>query len=320
VALANTLLNKTHLVSYYDHEAELEPVFRRIVQLDRDAVEAAPGTANFKAELALVLVGQGMFFLDTGRPSDAEKALREALTIHQSLLDDGHLKGYVERYVARSFAGLGRVLAAAGQAEEAEHSYREAVNLLDRSSRDFPESVYYQQELARTLTGLADLLKDPPRRIEALETGRRVRHIYEALRANAPENPAVNNELAWFLATNPEPGLRDSAQAVKLATKAVTALSESANYRNTLGVAHYRNGDYRLAIVELEMAMSLREGGTCADWFFLAMAHRQLGEGEKAQAWFHRAVEWMDKHEPYDADLQRFRAEAKEVLAEAGKH
>src|SRR5262249_23151324 len=36
VALANTLLNKTYLVSHCDHEAELEPVFRRIVQLDRD--------------------------------------------------------------------------------------------------------------------------------------------------------------------------------------------------------------------------------------------------------------------------------------------
>jgi hypothetical protein len=50
------------------------------------------------------------------------------------------------------------------------------------------------------------------------------------------------------------------------------------------------------------------------------MAHRRLGEGEKAQSWFHRAAEWMDKHQPHNDELKRFRAEAKEVLAEAGKH
>ena len=33
----------------------------------------------------------------------------------------------------------------------------------------------------------------------------------------------MNNDLAWFLATSPEPCLRDAARAVRLAKKVVTA-------------------------------------------------------------------------------------------------
>jgi hypothetical protein len=45
------------------------------------------------------------------------------------------------------------------------------------------------------------------------------------------------------------------------------------------------------------------------------MARRQLGEKQKARTWFDRAVEWMDKHEPMDEELRRFRSEAAELLA-----
>src|SRR5262249_50353327 len=158
----------------------------------------------------------------------------------------------IERYAARNFADLGLVLAAGGKAADAEQSYREAVTLLDRCLREFPESVYHQEDLAQTLTKLADLLKEPARRQEAKEIRRRVKQIHETLRANAPESPVANNGLAWLLVTSPEPDLRDPALAVKLAKKAVAALSESANLRNTLGVAHYRNGDDKAAIAELQ--------------------------------------------------------------------
>src|SRR5262249_17311152 len=110
-ALANTLLNMVSLLPRRDHAEALEPIYRRIVELDRAAGQTAPGNANFSSELALALLGQGLLFLDTDRRYEAEAAIREALEIHQRLLKSGRLKGYVERYVARSFAGLGLVLA-----------------------------------------------------------------------------------------------------------------------------------------------------------------------------------------------------------------
>jgi tetratricopeptide (TPR) repeat protein len=301
-----------------------------------------------------------MFFLDTGRGSQAEAAIREALEIHLRVLAGGRLRGSIERYVARNFVNLGRVLAAAGRAREAEQSYRKAVNLLDRVVAESPESVYDRADLAWMLVALAELLTGTGRRPEAEGIRRRVIHLYESLKPNLAENaehrrnlvlgylelacllcqlgrpteaaepyrkalameeddPAVNNELAWFLATSPEPRLRDAARAVRLAKQVVAVRPESADYRNTLGVAHYRAGDDRAAVAELETAMSMQAGGSSFDWFFLAMAHWRLGDRNTARTWYDRAVQWMDGHKPRDGQLCRFRAEAEAMLAVPGQ-
>jgi hypothetical protein len=40
------------------------------------------------------------------------------------------------------------------------------------------------------------------------------------------------------------------------------------------------------------------------------MAHWQLGEKERAEAWYDRAVRWMDMNRPHGTELRLFRAEA----------
>jgi hypothetical protein len=60
--------------------------------------------------------------------------------------------------------------------------------------------------------------------------------------------------------------------------------------------------------------MELRAGGDCFDWYFLSMAHWQLGHKEEARKWYDKAVEWTEKNNPKEEDLPRFRAEAAELL------
>jgi hypothetical protein len=48
--------------------------------------------------------------------------------------------------------------------------------------------------------------------------------------------------------------------------------------------------------------------------FFLAMAHWQLGDKDQARQGYDESVEWMDKHQPGNAELRCFRAEAAELL------
>ena len=60
--------------------------------------------------------------------------------------------------------------------------------------------------------------------------------------------------------------------------------------------------------------MELGNGGDSFDWFFLAMSHWQLGQKDKAREWYDRAAQWMDKNQPTDEELRRFRAEAAELL------
>ena len=94
-----------------------------------------------------------------------------------------------------------------------------------------------------------------------------------------------------MLATCPDLKLRDPKEAVAHAQKAVELEPDQADYWNTLGVARYRNGNWKSAIEALMKSAQLRNGGDSFDFFFLAMAHWKLNEKEKARAWYDQAVD-----------------------------
>jgi tetratricopeptide (TPR) repeat protein len=157
-----------------------------------------------------------------------------------------------------------------------------------------------------------------------------------------PKHPALWNNLAWLLATCPNPKFRDASKAVSLAKKAVELAPKEGILWNTLGAASYRARNWKAAVAALEKSMELRQagdsvvgldgffqvkgrtgqdqdadhrpGGDSYDWFFLAMAHWQLGEKDKARKWFDQAVQWMNKNAPQNEELRRLRAEAAALL------
>jgi serine/threonine protein kinase/WD40 repeat protein/tetratricopeptide (TPR) repeat protein len=129
-----------------------------------------------------------------------------------------------------------------------------------------------------------------------------------------PKNAAAHNGLAWLRATCPHARYQDPAQAVRLAEKAVALAPQDGNIWNTLGVAHYRTGNWPAAIGALGQSMKLRQGGNSYDWFFLAMAHWKQGDKESAQAWYARAVLWMTRQAAQNQELLRFRTEAADLL------
>jgi tetratricopeptide (TPR) repeat protein len=84
---------------------------------------------------------------------------------------------------------------------------------------------------------------------------------------------------------------------------------------NTLGVAYFRAGDCKNAIAALEKAEELAPGRFLGyNALFLAMAHWQLGEKDKARQWYDRAVGWMETNKPTDPEILQFRAEAAQLL------
>ena len=48
--------------------------------------------------------------------------------------------------------------------------------------------------------------------------------------------------------------------------------------------------------------------------FFLAPAHWRMDQKGEARNWCDHAVQWMDKNQPQNAQLIRFRTEAEELL------
>jgi tetratricopeptide (TPR) repeat protein len=137
---------------------------------------------------------------------------------------------------------------------------------------------------------------------------------YEEALQLAPHNANVLNDFAWLLATCPDPKFRDPARAVQLAGRAVEHQPRYRNAWNTLGIGNYRTGDSKAAIEALNRSMSLKRDGDAYDWFFLAMSKWKLGDKEDAIKWFNRAVTWMEKGKQKHEDLERFRAEAAQLL------
>jgi tetratricopeptide (TPR) repeat protein len=137
----------------------------------------------------------------------------------------------------------------------------------------------------------------------------------------SPPYHMVLNHFAWFLATCREVKFRDTAKAVELAKKATEQAPKVGGHWNTLGVAHYRAGDWKAAVAGFDKSMELRAGGDAYDWLFLAMAHGKLGNRDEARKRYDQAVQWLEKNAPMLAkstkaadELRRFRAEAEEAL------
>src|SRR5262245_43884055 len=83
-------------------------------------------------------------------------------------------------------------------------------------------------------------LSEAERQRQADEYTRSLQAHLQSLRKQATGDCAIQNELAWFLATCPVMRFRAPDQAVALATQAVERDGDQAAYWNTLGVANYR--------------------------------------------------------------------------------
>ena len=156
---------------------------------------------------------------------------------------------------------------------------------------------------------------------ESAAAFRRSLALAERLAADFPAEPeyrqtlALNrNNFAWMLATDAEPKRRDSGRAVELAKKAAELEPKSGMYWNTLGAAYYRAGDWKAAIEALTRSTELRKVSDAFDGFFLAMAHWRLGDKPQVRSWYDKAVVWMEKNQPNNEELRRFRAEAAALL------
>jgi serine/threonine protein kinase/Tfp pilus assembly protein PilF len=179
---------------------------------------------------------------------------------------------------------------------------------LDEAIRFFTASVAACPRHAKTHYYLGAALEQRGR----LEDG-----LAEYLKAGelAHDNAQMLNNVAWILATCPEPKLRDASRSVELAKKAVELSPKESSYWNTLGVAHYRSRNWQEAITGLAKAEELAPGKYAA-WnaFFLAMARWQLGEKDQAGDDYKQAVQWMQKNQPKNQELSRFRTETEQLL------
>jgi len=116
----------------------------------------------------------------------------------------------------------------------------------------------------------------------------------------------LNNQ-AWRLATHRDAKQRDAARAVELASQAVALNPKAGTLWNTLGVAHYRAGNWNDALGALSKSLQMTHGHEAFDTFFVAMCHCRLGSREEARKWYQRSVRSASAPGVHWEELDRFR-------------
>lgn len=286
----------------------------RLGQLDdaiadfRQVLRLSPADAGDHGNLGVGLMGQG-------KTDEAIACFKEALRLqpddallHLNLgaaLED---KGLLDEAIAANrealrlrpnygcaYNNLGLALNEQGKLDEAIACHREAVRLGPADDADHHISL-----------GVDLAMKGRPDEATACYN--------EALRLQ-PNSVETHIDLAWVLATHRDPKVRDPERAVELARKATELLPEAGKTWGTLGVARYRVGEWDSAIAALEKSESLAPNERPARrGFFLAMTHWRLRHAAEARTWYDRAVAWMEKDQPQNEELLRFRAEAETLM------
>ncbi len=144
-----------------------------------------------------------------------------------------------------------------------------------------------------------------------------------------PDYPDTYNGRAWFLVACPDESRWNPHCAIALAEYAIELAAEASdgsdmeidadepilNFYNTLGVAHYRAGNWGEAIEALLTCEQKRRDEL--DHLFLSMAHWKLGNRDEAIFYFDSAVELMNDGFDSSAtaeELRRFQAEAADLI------
>jgi serine/threonine protein kinase/Flp pilus assembly protein TadD len=292
---------------------DAEQLFRESLSVWEELGRDSPSNALFHNEAAVSLKNLAKVHFDRGDAGLARQLLERAIDQDEQAVKASPDHPHYRQALRSDYLLLAQDLLNHGRYEEAA---KVAVRLSGLPSDGLQAAYDGYSVLARCvpLAAADPKLSEPKRRAAGRAYAEQSRELLRRAARGGADPAATHNDLAWFVATHPNPVLRDPSLAVELAQEATRRAAENGNYWNTLGVAHYRAGDWMAARNALEKSMKLGRGGNSGDWFFLAMITWRQGDKEAARAWFEKAARWMEQNAPRSEELRRFRAEAATLL------
>jgi serine/threonine protein kinase len=239
--------------------------------------------------------------------------LERAIVIRRKILEANPRHPQERRFVIAHHINLASVLERMGRRDEAEARVQDALPVARELVVEFPDSLADKKKLASLLDAGARLRLLHGDLPQARVLVDELTALYRQIPVQQPDPVAEScNGLAWLLATCPDRAVRDPAEAVRLARRALArSEGQAAHIFKTLGVALYRAGRLSEAGAALERSIELSSGASACDWLFLSMVQHRLGNEGAARKAFAKGEARINKD---DARLQRFRAEAEEVL------
>jgi len=307
--------------------AEALADYRRSVELLEKLLADAPGDPKIRRYLAeaLGLGNMGCCMRSALRPEEAESLYRRAIQIRRELLR-GTTSGNADvrnqadvpaelddlLYLVSTVHLMAGLLNAKGRGAEADELRRQLKDDIAAVAARLsePEFQTRRRMWADKLTSGQLPLFDGSQRGDVM-INHRLALILDA------DNATANNNLAWSLVCVPGEPWFDPKEGLVLARKAVALEPNEWGFLNTLGVAAFRASDWETAAKVFHQSTTFTGGGAY-DFFFLAMTNWHQGNKKEAREMYDRAVAWMQKNKPDDAELRKFRAEAANLLGQPG--
>ena len=222
----------------------------RAVKSVRRALEIDPAFAEAHGNLGRFLVQQGEVDEGIGHLHKATELRSDFDVAHQFLADtyvkQNEFEQAAEHYGqairtneanAGAHFGLARILGSQGRQNEAVEHFRLAITAN-------PKFTAAHQELG-------DLLQSQGKRVEALKHYRRGLEL-------SPDLVALTNNVAWILATHPDPNVRQAEDALRLAEQVADRTNHAdPHVLDTLGAAYANADRYDRAAVTARLALKL---------------------------------------------------------------
>ena len=261
--------------------------------------------------------------------NDLRRAVAEDVLIFlKERLQEGSIDPDIQRETGWSYTLMGHVYRAQGDIEKATGYYDKAIAILANLVQDYPHDVSNRNDLAQAYHNRGLHFQYSGDKQQAREQFQKAAQNYAKSIEECPgtqvtfECPYARsfNNYAWFLATCPQVEFRDPAKSIELAQGAVSLAPEQGEYWNTLGVARYRDRQWSEALAALDRSCKLGGGGNAFDFFFMAMAHHQLGQKDKAQLFFTKAIRESDSGATLIEPIHHLRQEADSIAGLSGRN
>jgi serine/threonine protein kinase/tetratricopeptide (TPR) repeat protein len=320
--LAKSHNNLGLLLEQTSRPKEAEQAYHRAIALQEKLIDEVPAAPGYRQELAKSYNNLAVLLTTLDRLPEAERAYHQALAVQEELAATFAARPEHRHELAATRNNLALLLWCTGRLPDAEQALRQAAAVREKLAEEFPAVTDYRVNLAGGHLNLANVLLDSGRPTEAEQAYRRAVAVLEKVAMQSPGMPGVRDDLARCycqLGSLLEKGHRSHEaapiyrQALASARQAVDGAPQVAAYRRTLSVAHYRLGEWSAAVESLHEAVDLGAGDVLA-WFYLAMAHGQLGEKGQARPWYDRACAVMEKSKFISRRFLALRAEAALLL------
>ncbi len=229
----------------------------RFRALTQALLEGSPGDLKLQLLMANSTAQLGNALRLSGKLDEGQENFRNAETQFEAILarEPGNLSA--QRSLALTHTQIGNTLEALGKTSEAVASHEAAVKLMNAMLAADPNNARLRLDLTYLLLRRVGVMLRAGQRAEAKQSAKAGLAMLRA-QAERPEASAIDfNEYAHWLSVCEVPELRDPAQALRYALRAVQASEHpDAMYFDTLSWAYFRSGNAAKAVEVIEKALA----------------------------------------------------------------